>query len=191
MKPLILTLLATTFLYNPSLSLPSNPTTPSIHPTTNTTKARTWLDHPNPLLTTWPPLPHRVRMAWYPDIFLDFTHAHRTGTPAQTAQALDLLRYEIFYLTAHPYTYAPQSLIIHKKPAGVHITCESGRASELQNPKWTGVLLLHMLRAMEGLIGRWGMREVVWGLWVEEDKVNMCGIWLDGGLGARRGRGAS
>ncbi|KAG7008327.1 hypothetical protein G7Y79_00006g019470 [Physcia stellaris] len=157
-------------LPQPSSSKPPHPLH-TLHPRPSTSPTSPpSLSHSTTHPQTWPPLPHLIPLSFYPSISLNITHAHRTGTPSQTTETLDLLSSQIYYLTAHhPYEYAaaPRHIVIQRKVPGVHIVCDSRRGRGRGSEEWTGALLLHVLRAVRSLVRRWGVREVGWGVLVE------------------------
>lgn len=104
---------------------------------------------------------------------------YTTGTPAQTAEALDLLEYEIHYLSTHPYRTPPDTLVCNKKSTEIYLRCRKVEESmHRPDPLYPFGLVLDMLRTLEGLIRERGMQEVEWQIINHGRLMAICGIWL-------------
>ena len=133
-----------------------------------------------PFLTTWPPVPHQVRIASQPSTYLNFTEYGTVGTPLEAKQAMDIIGYEIFYLLRHPLRNIGK-IECKKKAVSVYLRCDPLHESYPRRASfWTFDLALDTLRTMEWLIGRWGMTEAIWRVHVGPFQVAECLIATEG-----------
>ena len=110
---------------------------------------------------------------------MKFEKYHEIGTPTQTAEALDLLEYEIHWLVAHPFRIGPQNLECLKKSTTIYLRCRKwGRPSLRPDPLWTFDLIVEMLEKLRSVISERGMREVEWRVVNGNVEKAGCGIWL-------------
>ena len=110
---------------------------------------------------------------------MNISKYHATGTPAETAEAIDLFEYEVHWLSTHPLRYGPQMLRCFKKTTDIFLECHyQTLVPPRGDPLWPFGLVIDMLKMLLVLISENGMREMEWRV-VNEGVVKAnCWLWL-------------